>query len=137
MENSTARTNFNAALLTVFAGVALLLAVVGIYGVMSYMVEQRTQEIGIRVALGADRRRVLGLVLRQGALLTGAGIAIGVAAAFGLTRLLSRLLFGVQASDPAAFGVVVVLLAVVSLAAALVPALRAARVDPVIALRNE
>ncbi|MGH9672004.1 MAG: ABC transporter permease [Bryobacteraceae bacterium] len=137
MENSTARTNFNAALLTVFAGVALLLAVVGIYGVMSYMVEQRTQEIGIRVALGADSRRVLGLVLRQGALLTGTGIAIGVAAAFGLTRLLSRLLFGVQASDPAAFGVVVLLLAVVSLAAALVPALRAARMDPVIALRNE
>jgi putative ABC transport system permease protein len=137
MENSNARTNFATLLLTVFAAVALVLAAIGIYGVTAYAVEQRTREIGVRMALGAAPARVLGMVLRQGILLTGAGIAIGLAGAYALTRLLSRMLFGVEARDPLAFGAVVAILAMVSLAAVLIPARRATRVDPVHALRME
>jgi len=135
--DSTARQNFNLLLLGLFAAIALLLAAVGIYGVMSYSVEQRTHEIGIRVALGADRRDTLNLVLLQALHMTVAGIAVGVAASFGLTWLLRAELFGVKPSDPLTFAVVPVVLLAVALAGACIPALRASRVDPLVALRHE
>ncbi len=135
--DSTARQNFNLLLLGLFAAIALLLAAVGIYGVMSYSVEQRTHEIGIRVALGADRRDTLNLVLLQALRMTVAGIAVGGAASFGLTRLLRAELFGVKPSDPLTFAVVPVVLLAVALAGACIPALRASRVDPLVALRHE
>jgi putative ABC transport system permease protein len=135
--DSTARQNFNLLLLGLFAAIALLLAAVGIYGVMSYSVEQRTHEIGIRAALGANRRDTLNLVLLQALRMTVAGLAAGVAAAFGLTRLLSAQLFGVKPWDPLTFTAVPLILLVVALAAACIPALRASRVDPLVALRHE
>jgi putative ABC transport system permease protein len=137
ISESTTRENFNMLLLTVFAAVALLLAAVGIYGLMSYAVEQRTQEIGIRMALGADRGEMMKLILRQGMLLAGIGIAIGVAAAYGLTRVLSGLLFGVKSTDPLTYVMVAMILGAVALAAALIPARRATQVDPILALRQE
>lgn len=135
--DSTARQNFNLVMLGLFAAIALLLAAVGIYGVMSYSVEQRTHEIGIRAALGANRGDTLNLVLRQALRITVAGLAAGVAASFGLTRLLSAQLFGVKPSDPLTFIAVPLILLVVALAAAFIPALRASRVDPLVALRHE
>jgi ABC-type antimicrobial peptide transport system permease subunit len=135
--DSTARQNFNLLLLGLFAAMALLLAAMGIYGVMSYSVEQRTHEIGIRTALGANRRDTLSLVLFQALRMTVAGLAVGVAAAFGLTRLLNAQLFGVKPSDPLTFIAVPVILLAVALAAACIPALRASRVDPLVALRHE
>jgi putative ABC transport system permease protein len=137
ISESTARTNFDMLLLTIFASTALLLAALGIYGLMSYSVEQRTQEIGIRVALGASGGDMLRMVIGRGLLLAGIGLAIGLAAAFGLTRLLSTLLFGVKTYDPIAFGAVVVTLAVVAWVAIYIPARRATRIDPLIALRYE
>ena len=134
---ATARQNFNMLLLTIFAATALLLAAIGIYGLMAYSVEQRTQEIGIRIALGAGSHDMLRLVIVQGLRLAGIGMAIGLAAAFGLTRLLSSLLFGVKTTDPMAFGVVVATLAAVAGIATYIPARRATRIDPVIALRYE
>jgi putative ABC transport system permease protein len=137
MADSTQFQAFNALLLAVFASLALALAAIGIYGVLAYSVEQRAQEIGIRMALGARRGQVIGMVLAQGMRLAGIGVAIGLAAAFGLTRVLSSVLFGVKANDPLTFaGVAAVLIAVAALAA-FVPAQRATRVDPVIALRSE
>lgn len=124
-------------LLSVFAGLALVLASVGLYGVMSYMVTQRTREIGIRMALGAQRSNALMLVMGYGAKLTSIGLAIGIAAALGLTRLLSTALFGVAATDPLTYIAVAVLLAVVALAACYIPARRATAVDPMVALRYE
>ena len=124
-------------LLGCFAGVALLLAAIGIYGIIAYSAGQRTREFGIRMSLGAKRLDVLRLVVRQGLVLAGIGIAAGLAGAFALTRLLSSLLYGVNATDPLTFAGVTALLAVVAAAASFLPAWRATRVDPVIALRCE
>jgi putative ABC transport system permease protein len=135
--DSTARQNFNLLLLGIFAGMALLLAAIGIYGVMSYNVGQRRHEIGIRGALGASRRDILLLVLKQALRLAILGIAIGITAAFGLTRFLRAELFGVTATDPFTFVAVPAILLVIALAAAYLPALRASRVDPIAALRQE
>ncbi len=134
---NVSRQNFNMVLLSVFAGIALLLAAIGIYGLMAYSVERRTQEIGIRMALGAAQPDVLKLVLAQGAKLAGAGLAFGLALAYALTRLLSSLLFGVRAGDPASFAATSAMLGLVSLAACYIPARRAARVAPSAALRCE
>jgi putative ABC transport system permease protein len=133
----SAERRLAALLIGVFATVALLLAAVGIYGVMSYTVAQRTQEIGIRMALGAEREHVLRLVLRSGSALALAGIVIGLAAAFGLARLVAALLFETSAADPPTFSAVPVLLFAVAILASYLPARRAARVDPMAALRYE
>jgi putative ABC transport system permease protein len=135
--DSLARNDFNTTLLTIFAGIALLLAAIGIYGLIAYSVQQRTQEIGIRLALGASPERVLGMVVRQGMLLAGIGVVIGVGAALGLTRLMSGMIYGVKTWDPATFVAVVAVLICVSLLATYVPARRTSRVDPIIALRYE
>jgi predicted permease len=135
--DSLAARRFSMEILGVFAALALLLSSVGIYGVISYGVGQRTQEIGIRLALGAQRGDVLRLVLGQAARMTLIGVAIGLGAAFGLTRLMNTMLFGVSATDPLTFGGVALLLALVALAAAYIPARRATRVDPMVALRYE
>ena len=132
-----ARQNFNTLLLTVFASIALLLAAVAIYGLMSYAVEQRMQEIGIRMAMGADQGKIMRLVLGQGMRLAIVGTALGLAGAYGLTRLLAKFLFGVKPSDPLAFSIVAATLIVVTLLAAFVPTRRAMRVDPIVALRQE
>lgn len=135
--DSTARDDFNTTLLTIFAGVALLLAAVGIYGLMAYSVQQRTQEIGIRMALGAGPEKVRGMIVRQGMTLALVGVIVGVAAALGLTRLMASLIFGVKTWDPIVFVTVTVVLSLVALFATYIPALRAAHVDPLVALRYE
>jgi predicted permease len=137
VEESLARRRFSMLLLGLFAGFALALATIGIYGVMAYLVNQGTREIGIRMALGATQREILKLVVFQGMTLAISGVGIGLAAALVFTRLMRSLLFGVNASDPATFGAISVLLAVVALLATYVPAKRAARVDPMVCLRSE
>ena len=137
ISDSLAPRRFSMILLGTFAGLALLLASIGIYGVISYVVGQRSNEIGVRMALGAKSHDILRLVLEDGGKLVLMGIAIGLVAAFGLTRLIKSFLFGVDAADPITFAAVAVLLSLVALAACYVPARRAARVDPVIALRYE
>src|SRR5271155_4558610 len=124
-------------LFAAFAALALVLGVVGIYGVISFFVGQRTREFGIRIALGAQRRDVLKLVMNEGLSLTLVGTAGGLAAAFALTRFLGTLLYGVSATDPLDFAGVAILFAFVALAACYMPARRAMRVDPIDALRNE
>ncbi len=136
MSQALAPTRFNLVLLAVFAAVGLVLAVVGIYGVIAYTVAQRTQELGIRCALGAQRGDVLSIVLRQGMALTLAGTAIGLVGAFALTRFVRSLLFGVTATDPLTYGGVILLLVAVSALACYLPARRATKVDPMLALRN-
>jgi predicted permease len=135
--NSTARQDFNMLLLTLFGAAALVLAAIGIYGLMAYSVEQRIQEIGIRMALGADRGRIRGMVVWQGMRLALIGVALGVGAAFGLTRLIASFLFGVKSWDPAVFVTVPIVLSAVALLAVWLPATRASRLDPMRALRIE
>jgi putative ABC transport system permease protein len=137
ISTSTAQRRLTTTMLSIFAAVALVLAAVGIYGVISYAVTQRTQEIGIRMALGAQRAAVLRMVVGQAMTLTIAGIAIGALGAFALTRLMTKLLFNVSPGDPFTFAAVAALLAAVAAIAGYVPGLRATRVDPVVALRAE
>lgn len=137
VRDSMARTSFTMVLLGIAALVALVLGTVGIYGVISYVVTQQTREMGIRLALGAEESRVSAMVLRQGGILAAMGIGIGLLGAFGLTRLMETLLFGVSTTDPLTFGAVPLLLAAVALLASWLPARRAARTDPVNALRAE
>jgi len=134
---SVSQRRFNMFLLAILAGLALLLAAVGIYGVISYSVEQRTHEIGLRMALGAQPGDVRKLIIRRGMALTLIGVVIGLIAAFGLTRLIKTLLFEVSATDPVTFVVIAILLAGVSLMACYLPARRATKVDPIIALKYE
>ncbi len=137
MAETVARARFNTLLLALFAGLATLLAAVGIFGVMNYSLALRTREIGLRMALGAQHRQVLFLMLRQGLTLTLIGTGVGIVGALALTRLLSTLLFGVHATDPTIFAAIVALLIFVSLVACYLPARRATRIDPMLALRSE
>jgi putative ABC transport system permease protein len=132
---SLTQRRFNMTLLIVFATIALILAIAGIYGTVAYSVAQRTQEIGIRVALGATSREILGLVLYGSLKPVVAGLGIGIVAAFGLTRLLSGLVYGVSTTDPVTFISLPLLLGIVAFLAGLFPALRASRIDPLEALR--
>jgi putative ABC transport system permease protein len=136
LADSMAQRRFNMLLLGAFAGLALVLAAVGIYGVIAYTVEQRTHEMGIRIALGAKGGDILRLVFAGAMVTTLAGIVIGLAAAFGLTRLLQSLLYQVTATDPFVFAVIPILLLAVAVIATYIPARRAMKVDPVIALRE-
>jgi putative ABC transport system permease protein len=137
MSRSLSRPRFNALLLSIFAGIALLLTAIGIYGVMAYSVSQRTNEIGIRMALGAEQSSIFRLIVGQAMTLVGISLAIGLAGAFAATRLLSTLLYGIGAWDPLTFGGIVVLISLVAFLAAWLPARRASKVNPIIALRAE
>jgi putative ABC transport system permease protein len=134
---SVAPQRLNLTLLSIFAGIAFVLAIVGIYGVMSYSVTQRTHEIGIRMAIGAQPRDVFRMVLGQGMLLTVVGLAFGLVGAFALTRLMTTMLFGIKPTDPATFAAVAVVLAMVAVIACYIPGRRATKVDPVTSLRYE
>lgn len=137
LADNVAAPRFRTMLLGIFAGLAVLLAMAGVYGVMAYVVGQRRNEIGLRMALGASQSNVLGLVLRQGLVYVAIGLALGLAGAFAATRLLASILFEVKPTDPATYAAVAALLAVVALAASYFPARRAAKVDPLVALRQE
>jgi ABC-type antimicrobial peptide transport system permease subunit len=136
-EQSMARTSFTLAMLGIAGGMALLLGIVGIYGVLAYAVVQRQREVGIRLALGAQPRALKGMFLYRGMILAGVGIALGVAAAAGLTRSMSSLLFGVKPVDAGTFAAAAGVLVVAALAASYIPARRAAAVDPVETLRGQ
>jgi len=136
-DESLARRRFSMLLLGVFASVALALATIGIYGVMAYLVSQGTREIGIRMALGATQRNILGLVVRQGMSLALSGVAIGLTGALLLTRFVGSLLFGVAPNDPFTFVGISLLLGLVALLASYIPARRAARIDPMVSLRRD
>ena len=137
ISTTTAPRRFNALLLGIFAAIALVLATLGIYSVISYSIALRTQEIGIRMALGANRPAILMMVLRTGGALTLIGAAIGLVGAFVLTRWMSSLLFGVSATDPATYLIALLVALGAALLACLIPASRATRVDPLVALRYE
>jgi putative ABC transport system permease protein len=137
VNRSTADRKFLMALMGIFATLALVLTIIGLYGVISYLVNQRTQEIGIRVALGAQMGDIMRMVLKQGMVLVFTGVALGLAAAWMLTRLLSRLLYRVSATDPLTFVAISLLLIAVALLACYLPARRATKVDPLVALRYE
>jgi putative ABC transport system permease protein len=137
LNRSVARPRFNTVLLGLFAAVALILTMVGLYGVISCSVSENTQQIGIRVALGAQRSHVFKLIVGQGVILAMCGVVIGLGAAYGLTRLMSSLLFGVESTDPWTFSGVAVLLLSVAAVACYLPARRAMNVDPMVALRCE
>jgi ABC-type antimicrobial peptide transport system permease subunit len=137
LSRSIGQRRFTTLLLVLLASVALLLAAVGIHGVLSYGVSQRRREIGIRMALGARASDMIGLIVREGLRLAVVGLALGLAGAFVLTRFLTTQLFGVTPTDPATFAGVAALLALVAVAATAVPARRAASVDPLVTLRNE
>jgi putative ABC transport system permease protein len=134
---SVSLRQFNMTLLTIFASLAVLLAAVGVYGVLAYNVAQRSREIGVRMALGASPQKILSSVLTEGSVLSGVGIVLGVGGAFALTRVLESYLYEVTATDPSSFVTTAIFLAVVALAACCIPARRAMRVDPMVALRNE
>jgi ABC-type antimicrobial peptide transport system permease subunit len=136
-QRSMARTSFAMTMLAIAAAMALLLGAVGVYGVISYSVSQRTREIGVRMALGARRGDVSGLVLRQGLLLTAIGVAVGVVAALGLGQVMQALLYGVEARDPLTILAVSLALALIGVVSTSLPAYRAASVDPIEALRWE
>ena len=137
MNGSMARQRFATTMLGVFAAFALVLAVVGVYGVMSHLVAQGSHDIGVRMALGAERSGILLMVLRQGLELTGAGVVAGLLGAVALTRVMASLLFGVSTTDLVTFPAVPLVLIATAMLATYVPALRATRVDPVVALRDE
>jgi putative ABC transport system permease protein len=137
VNRSTADRRFLLALMGIFSSLALVLTIIGLYGVINYLVNQRTQEIGIRMALGAQMRDILRMVLKQGMTLVLTGVALGLAAAWLLTRLMSRLLYQVSATDPLTFAAIALLLTTVALLACYLPARRATKVDPLIALRYE
>jgi putative ABC transport system permease protein len=137
VDESMASTRFSLVLIGIFGLIALVLAAVGLYGVLAYTVRQRTGEIGIRMAFGAERRAILRLVVRQGMALAGAGIGLGLVAALALTRVMDSMLVGITATDPSTFGGIAIIFALVAVAACLLPALRATRVDPVEALRAD
>src|SRR5262249_25093770 len=137
MGESLAERRFNTTLLTLFSSLALGLAAVGLYGLISYSVTQRTHEIGVRMALGADRGNILKLVLHEGLLLVVTGVVLGLTAAAGLTRLMASMLFAVRPTDFVTYASVSALLAVVALFASCIPAARATKVDPMVALRYE
>jgi putative ABC transport system permease protein len=137
IDRSLKNQRFNMVLLAVFASCALTLAAIGIYGIVAYAVTERTHEIGVRVALGAQRQDIMRMVVRQGMTMTLIGTGAGLAAAFGVTRVMSTLLFGVSAADPITFAVIPLLLLAVAAWACYVPARRATRVDPIVALRCE
>jgi putative ABC transport system permease protein len=134
---STARTDFNMTLLTIFAGVALLLAAIGVYSLMAYSVQQRTQEIGVRMALGASPNQVRRMVVTQGMRLALVGVVLGIASSLALARLMKSMIYGVKSWDPLTIITVTILLSTVTLIAAYFPARRASRVDPIVALRYE
>ncbi|MGC1418401.1 MAG: FtsX-like permease family protein, partial [Candidatus Acidiferrum sp.] len=135
--DSLARQRFSSTMLGAFAMFALLLAAIGLYGVMSHLVTQGTHDIGVLVALGARPGNIIGLVVRQGMQLTGIGIVLGLAGAAALTRVMTSLLFGVSSTDALTFLIVPAILAAVAFAATVIPAWRATRVDPMVALREE
>jgi putative ABC transport system permease protein len=137
MAAATGVRRFNAILLALFAGTAMLLTVVGLYGVIAYLVGRRVREIGIRMALGAERTDILRLILAQGMKPVAVGGGLGLIASFALTRLMKSLLFGVSATDPLTFAIIAVLLTVVALLACWIPARRATKIDPLTALRQE
>jgi ABC-type antimicrobial peptide transport system permease subunit len=137
ISRSLARPRFNTLLLSIFAGTALILTAIGIYGVLAYSVAQRTSEIGIRIALGAGKSSIFRLIVGQAMTLVGISLVVGLAGAFAATRLLNSLLFGVGASDPATFAGIALLVSAVAFIAAWLPARRATRVDPIVALRAE
>jgi ABC-type antimicrobial peptide transport system permease subunit len=137
VSDSIATQRFTMILLEIFSGLALVLSSVGIYGVISYLVGQRTHEIGIRMALGAQRREVVRMVLGEGLRVALLGVVVGIVAALGLTRLLTQMIFGVRTVDPLTFAGVAILLTFVAMVACYIPARRAMRVDPIVALRYE